>query len=209
MADRHFTRWVMENYGVEKSTAYNYTSAVRRVVSSIQNGGSFDQAFLERLFRQIKADNRNSYYTARAAWKKYRIYAKEVKGVDLPSPDPEMVDLPGAPELPTGVIEAIIYLTSRGGEDGQHGFDLPIGDIFIMKWSDVQPPFQSEWCNTFRPSAGVHGKVSRRWMEILKDYAQHEYGEDKPLVPVKPGSETPYPSKGLRKILAQYKFARG
>lgn len=182
-----FYDWLRDTQMVTNATARGYVSHARKVVNFLQER-SKDPEALDYFFNELNYEAPSEAATRRA-WKLFRQWARDEKGVELPEPRvrsrrKEQTFLP----LPLEVCKALQMLREV----------MHCADIESVRWAHVDTSGVHAYIRVPH-RRGPAWQVSREAIDILHKYAQPGVDPSIPLVPLEPGSRNPYPRYELRK----------
>lgn len=189
-----FIHWLKEVKQLKPPAVRSYQSYIRHATAALSDRLTDAESVLG-YFDTIAG--RSDYYNRRTAWKSYAEWYKETKGVELPTPSSSRRDLEPTP-LPNEVIAACQELVANG---------MNVDAIFDSTWQrvDVGRLLRNSDTTTVAAKYGHNIKysVSSAAMRVLYDFTfpSGTGGNDRPLVPSRVGSYSPYPKERLREAI--------
>lgn len=192
-----FSDWLESDQYFSPSSAYTYSSHVRRVFRDCP---------------QITTEHLDSFleeqrYAAplRAAWKKFGEWAT-TRGVEVPSPSPSSTLGSGKLRIecsiPDEVCDDLIEIASSS--------HLSLKKLASLEWGAVVKHVRNgAWEVASPDEPGTYYRVPIKPMERLEAWAHPQTPEaTDPLVPLAPGSSEAMPYRILTRILATRKRTR-
>ena len=190
-----FTAWLISQ-GKSPSTAKVYTSNVRIILRDAA-GDWTDASFVEGFFAVLQQESPGIYAARLSAYNAWADYSVSVLGRPVVRPPSKRGDNEPAPELPPEVCEAIRTL--------RHQCSISFQRLAFMTWEDVEflPGARGDYYHVRDPTMkGVSFKADADAIDVLMDWSDPVH-VGLPLVPREPGSEQPYPVKGLQREAAR------
>jgi hypothetical protein len=189
--------WLEFTYGLETRTVNVYLCWLRRILESIE---AIDHDNLQAYFDQVYLTNKQKYYQHKAAWSRFAQWSLEIKSVAIPNPKGRDEE-DRHPPLPEEVSSVLCFLMGKRLPDGRKGFGLSPEHIRQTKWKHVEVAFPSvRGRQVHDPFEKGRTRVfPKEWIEVLEKFADPQGDKEVPLIPLSPGSLTPYPSKGLKR----------
>lgn len=189
-----FVQWLKDQKQLKAQALRSYHSYIRHAVSTIPGEITDPQAVLT-YFDSIAG--RSDYYNRRTAWKSFAEWYFVTHMEHLPTPSANKRDLIPDP-LPPKVIAACQDLVAHG---------MNVDAIFDSTWERVDIARLLRNSDTTTVAAkygrGINYSVPATAMRALFDFTfpNGTGGNDRPLVPSRAGSYTPYPKEKLREAI--------
>lgn len=189
-----FIEWLKDKKNLKPQALRSYHSYIRHALARMSDQLT-DPATVLNYFDTISG--KSDYYNRRTAWKAFSEFYKDTQGVELPTPSAPRRDLEPDP-LPESVIAACQELAANG---------MSVDAIFDSTWQrvDIGRLLRNSDTTTVAAKYGHNIKYSvpSSVMRVLYDFTfpDGSGGNDRPLVPSRVGSYTPYPKERLREAM--------
>jgi len=187
-----FRDWLISE-GRSMSTAKGYVSNARCVLREVKDRTG-NQGFIDTYFEGIKPELVPARLTAWRAYAAYMLFEAETV-VMVPKDRREKKGAAKSAEpLPLDVCASIRKLKDAA---------VTYRVMTLLVWEDVE--FASgapgSYIHVRDPlKLGEWYRVEREAIEVLMQWAKPiDYAEDQPLIPLEPGSDQPYPKRGLQR----------
>ena len=187
-----FRRWLESDRLVSPSTARTYSNSVGTLLRLLPEDQPLTEEVVTEVFSRLI--HKSGYMNYRTAWKAFAQWGS-LRGAVIPTP--RRVDTVVLDPLPKEGLQVADVL-ARGGVT-LHSFPL-------LKKTSIQPPYKGSGCHILDPLRQGHAVQLAE--DDMNDWlALWPTGTDL-LFPRTPGSSEPYPTKGLRRALKEFRSVR-